>query len=294
MELRHLRYFVTVAEELHFARAALRLNIAAPTLTVQIQEIERTLSAKLFTRTKRSVALTPAGHAFLPEARAALAQFAKAETVGRSAGRGELGRIEIGYVASAAYSGVLQDQIGLFRRRWPQVHVNAFELGMNDLPQDVSDGKIDIGFVRLPLPLSNGLGSHVLVEDVFCLASPAQDARGTDVVSPKDLVQVDLILPEQSAGTYEVATRGGFTPRIVSVPGSLLAVLTQVSIGVGSAVVPSSVENILRLPGVDFNRLAGDPIRSQVAAIFRLDGASPSVLNMIEQIRETKPKSFVL
>jgi DNA-binding transcriptional LysR family regulator len=82
MELRHLRYFVALAEELHFARAAERLNIAPPTLTVQIQEIERTLSARLFVRTKRSVALTPAGEIFLSEARNVLEQFAKAESVG--------------------------------------------------------------------------------------------------------------------------------------------------------------------------------------------------------------------
>ncbi|HWT63646.1 MAG TPA: LysR family transcriptional regulator, partial [Ochrobactrum sp.] len=93
MELRHLRYFITVAEELHFSRAAERLNIAAPTLTVQIQEIERVLSVRLFTRTKRSVMLTSAGKVFLDEARLVLDQYAKAESAGRRAGRGEIGRI---------------------------------------------------------------------------------------------------------------------------------------------------------------------------------------------------------
>lgn len=116
MELRHLRYFVALAEELHFARTAERLNIAPPTLTVQIQEIERTLSARLFVRTKRSVALTPAGEIFLSEARNVLEQFAKAESVGLRAGRGEIGRVEIGYVGSAAFAGVLQDQISRFSR----------------------------------------------------------------------------------------------------------------------------------------------------------------------------------
>src|ERR1700757_4165815 len=99
MELRHLRYFVAVAETLHFGRAAEQLNIAPPTLTVQIQEIERTLSARLFQRTKRSVALTAAGEIFLSEARNVLDQFAKAESAGRRAGRGETGRVEIGYVS---------------------------------------------------------------------------------------------------------------------------------------------------------------------------------------------------
>src|ERR1700740_2175626 len=95
MELRHLRYFVTLAEELHFTRAAERLSIAPPTLTVQIQEIERTISARLFVRTKRSVALTAAGEVFLAEARNVLETYARAESVGRRAGRGEIGRVEI-------------------------------------------------------------------------------------------------------------------------------------------------------------------------------------------------------
>src|ERR1700743_3741138 len=98
MELRHLRYFVAVAETLHFGRAAAQLGIAPPTLTVQIQEIERTLSARLFARTKRSVALTPAGEIFLGEARAVLDQFARAESVGRRAGLGEICRVGVGHV----------------------------------------------------------------------------------------------------------------------------------------------------------------------------------------------------
>ena len=115
MELRHLRYFIAVAEQLHFGQAAEMLGIAPPTLTVQIQQIERTLDAQLFTRTKRSVALTQAGEAFLVEARAALEQFERAVNIGRRAGRGELGRVKLGFVGSAAFSGVLQQQGRAFR-----------------------------------------------------------------------------------------------------------------------------------------------------------------------------------
>src|ERR1700756_5520393 len=139
MELRHLRYFVTLAEALHFARAAERLGISPPTLTTQIQEIERTLSATLFARTKRSVALTPAGEIFLAEARNVLAQFARAENVGRRAGRGEIGRIEIGYVGGAAYSGVLQGQTARFRSAWPEVELKARELPIGDVVARVKE-----------------------------------------------------------------------------------------------------------------------------------------------------------
>jgi|SRR3984893_3483365 len=289
MELRHLRYFVALAEELHFARAAERLNIAPPTLTVQIQEIERTLSARLFVRTKRSVALTPAGEIFLSEARNVLEQFAKAESVGRRAGRGEIGRVEIGYVGSAAFAGVLQDQISRFSRAWPGAHLNAREFPMEELPQLIGEGQVDIGFVRLPMTLPRSLRLHALLRDHFCLALPSghTQAERTDAVRSGQLAEEAFIAPEQEAGTYEVARRGRFTPRIVSAPGSLLAVLTQVSFGTGVSVIPSIVRNVVHLPNVVFRPIAGEPILSEVAAVFRVNEASPTVRNLIEQIRES-------
>lgn len=287
MELRHLRYFVALAEELHFARAAERLNIAPPTLTVQIQEIERTLSARLLVRTKRSVALTPAGEIFLAEARSVLEQFAKAESVGRRAGRGEIGRVEIGYVGSAAYAGVLQGQIRQFCRAWPGVHLNARELPMDELPQLIVEGQVDIGFVRLPMTIPRPLRLHILLRDYFCLALPSSHrlAAGGDALRSRQLADEPFITPEQESGTYEVARRGRFTPRVVSAPGSLLAVLTQVSLGVGIAVIPSVVRDVVHLPDVTFRPISGAPIFSEVAAVFRSNESSPAVRKFIQQIR---------
>lgn len=288
MELRHLRYFIALAEELHFARAAQRLNIAPPTLTVQIQEIERTLAARLFARTKRSVALTPAGEVFLAEARAVLERFARAESTGRRAGRGEIGRIAIGYVGSAAYAGVLQDQTRRFRAGFPAVEVGAREWPMESLPGLVADGEVDVGFVRLPMALPRNLRTHVLLRDYFCLALPAGHvAAGQAALAPERLAGESFVAPEQGAGTYEVARRGGFAPRIVSAPGSLLAVLTQVSLGMGVAVVPSVVREVVNLPNVVFVRLAGATIPSEVAAVFRVSEGGPMVRNFIRQVLDT-------
>jgi DNA-binding transcriptional LysR family regulator len=289
MELRHLRYFVALAEELHFSRAAERLNIAPPTLTVQIQEIERVLSARLFLRTKRSVALTPAGQVFLSEARNVLEQYAKAESVGRRAGRGEIGQIEIGYVGSAAYAGVLQDQTARFRLAWPSVHLNAREFRMDDLPALVLDGRVDIGFVRLPITLPRSLKVHVLLRDYFCIALPSNHhaAGDTQSVRSNSLAADAFIAPEQEAGTYEVARRGKFTPRIISAPGSLLAVLTQVSLGTGISVIPSVVRNVVQMPNVIFRRIAGEPILSEVAAVFRSAESAPTVKKLIQQIAQS-------
>lgn len=286
MELRHFRYFVAVAEELHFARAAELLGIAPPTLTIQIQEIERTLSAKLLTRTKRSVALTSAGEVFLAEAKNVLAQFAKAQSVGRRAGRGEIGRIEVGYVGSAAYTGVLQEQTSLFRRSWPGVDINARELPMQDLPHLLDEGHVDIGFVRLPMTVPRGLRMHILVRDHFCVALPADHpgAVATSPVCPRSLFAAAFVTPEQDAGTREVARRGNFAPNIISAPGSLLAVLTQVSLGTGISVIPGVLTTVIHMPNVVFRPLAGDPIPSEVAAIFRTNEASPTVKKLIRQI----------
>ena len=142
MDIRHLRSFVTVAENLHFSRSAEQLGLSPPTLTAQIQEVERLLQARLFNRTKRSVSLTPAGEAFLTEARATLDQLDRAIHVGRRAGRGQVGRVEIGYVGSAAFFGVLQDQVQRFRNQWPDVMVNTKEFPTDQLTPLLEEGRI--------------------------------------------------------------------------------------------------------------------------------------------------------
>ncbi|ULU23635.1 LysR family transcriptional regulator [Dyella terrae] len=295
MELRHLRYFIAVAEELHFARAAERLGISAPTLTVQIQELEHTLRARLFTRSKRSVALTPAGEAFLGEARLALAQFERAQSVGQRAGRGEIGRIEIGYVGSAAYSGALQTQIQRFRAARPDVEIVATEQPMDELPGMLEQGRVDIGFVRIPMQLPSALMAHALVHDVFCAVLPSRHAllKVAGPLHAKALAGETFIVPEQPLGTYEIGRRGRFTPRIGAVPGSLIAVLTQVSVGAGVAIVPSVLKDVIDMPGVRFKPLAGKPVISGVAGIFRRQERSAAVSAFIQKMRATAALSVI-
>lgn len=285
MELRHFRYFVAVAEELHFARAAERLGIAPSTLTVQIQEIERTLQARLLQRTKRSVGLTAAGELFLEQARASLLRFDQAVGVGRRAGRGELGRIVIGYVGSAALAGILQRQMRRFRAEWPDVQLQANEQPMGRLPGLVAEGHVDLGFVRLPMALPDELRVHVLQRNRFCIALPASHRlAGTAAVDAHALEDDDFVVPEQDLGTREVGRRGRFVPRIVSAPGNLLTVLIEVSLRKGVAVVPDVVATTLALPDVVYKPLAGDPVTSELAALFRRGEGAPAVKNLIRQL----------
>src|SRR5450830_2041185 len=134
MELRHFRCVLVVANSLHFARAATELGISPPALSKQVQEAEALLGTRLFQRSKRSVALTAAGELFVLEARRALVQLEQAQDVARRAGRGQLGRLEIGSIASAAYSGVLQSQFARFRASHPGIHISAREYAMDALP----------------------------------------------------------------------------------------------------------------------------------------------------------------
>ncbi|MEM5437662.1 LysR substrate-binding domain-containing protein [Paraburkholderia diazotrophica] len=286
MELRHLRYFIAVAERLHFAQAAEALGIAPPTLTVQIQEMERTLQAQLFRRTKRTVALTPAGEAFLAEARETLAQFERTLNAGKRAGRGELGRIHIGYVGSAAFSGVLQKQIRAFRKSRPGVLVQATEHPMGELPALLEEGRVDVAFVRMPVDLPSSLRAHVLARDAFCAALPAEHplAAAAGPIKARALAGEIFVVPEQDLGTREIARRGRFNPRIVSAPGTLLAVLTQVSVGAGVAIVPNVLTRVVNLPNVVFKTLAGEPVVSEVAAVFRKFEHSPATKKLIEQM----------
>lgn len=315
LELRHFRCVLAVAHSLHFARAAVELGISPPALTKQVQETERLLGTRLFQRSKRAVALTAAGQLFVAEAARALAQMEQAQEVARRAGRGELGRLEIGYVASAAYSGVLQGQFARFRASHPGIHISAREYAMETLPALLDQGRVDLAFVRPPLHCPEGIAMVVLLRDRFVLAvqadSPlarppagqrveavkaveaveaveavkAVETLAAAAVQAAALAQQAFIVPEQEWGTVEVSRRGGFAAQVVSRPGSLVAVLTEVSLGVGCAIVPHSVMASVQLPGVLFRELAGPPIRSEIAAAFRRHEQAPAARAFIAQLR---------
>lgn len=286
MELRHFRCVLAVAHSLHFARAAAELGISPPALTKQVQETEQLLGTRLFQRSKRAVSLTAAGELFVIEAARALDQLAQAQDVARRAGRGELGRLEIGYVASAAYSGVLQDQFSRFRASHPGIHIGARETAMDALPGLLDQGRVDLAFVRPPLHLPDGIDMVVLLRDRFVLAVQADSPLARlGVIGPAALAQQAFIVPEQELGTLEVSRRGGFAAQVVSRPGSLVAVLTEVSLGVGCAIVPHSVMASVQLPGVVFRELAAPQISSEIAVAFRRHEQAPAASAFIAQLR---------
>ncbi|SOE92445.1 transcriptional regulator, LysR family [Burkholderia sp. D7] len=287
LELRHIRCFVCVARHLHFARAAEELDIAPPSLTKQIQETEQLLNVRLFHRTKRSVALTAAGEAYLPEALAALTHLSRGQELAALAQRGELGRIEVAYVASAAFAGVLQSTLRGFRKDHPRIEIVLSELAMDRVPAMLAEGLIDVAYVRPPMHYPEGIQAITLYRDHFILAihedSPLADSAG---VSPAQLRDCAFAVPEQDFGTLEVGRRGRFQPQLGQRPGPLAAVLACVSLGGNVAVVPRTLSDCVSFPGVVYKAITGKPIVSEIAVAFRRHERGPAVLEFIRYAKQ--------
>ncbi|MBE9606844.1 LysR family transcriptional regulator [Acetobacteraceae bacterium H6797] len=292
MELRHLRAFVAVAEHLHFAKAAETLGITPPSLTEQIQVLERLLDVRLFRRTKRSVALTDAGKLFLDEARLALAQVERAERIGRQAGRGERGIVEIGFAPSAGYAGVLAASVERYRQEHPEVVLQLHE--MESVPQleALATGRLDIGFVRPPLLAPPGVVIATLFQEPIVIAlSASHPLAAKERIAPADLAGEAFIIPNQGVSesfhhhTTALGEKGGFVPRLAHRGRDLIAVACLVELGMGVAAVPASLQASLTLQRLVYRPLAGPPQMADIAAAFRRNEAAPATQAFITQLR---------
>lgn len=298
LELRHLRCIVCVAKHLHFSRAAEELEIAAPSLTKQIQEAERLLGVRLFHRTKRSVALTAAGEAYLAEVAPALDQLARGAERAMLAERGEIGRVEVGYIASAAFAGVLRQAVGGFRKAHPRIEISIREVLMDRVPAMLGDGQLDAAYVRPPIQFLEGIQTMTVYQDSFVVALPAgSELAASPVVSPAQLRDQCFVLPEQEAGTLELARRGRFSPKLGARPGTLSAVVACVSLGSFVAVVPHTLADCLSMPGVVYRPIAGKPIPSEIALAYRQYERAPAVRAFLDYAKTdaltTRKRSLV-
>ncbi len=286
MEIRHFRYFLAVARHKSFVRAAEQLGIAPPTLTRQIQDLESELGTRLLQRSQREVSLTEAGRALQIEAEATLRQFESAQLSAQRAGRGETGHIQLGYVASAVFSGVLQNQVSEFRQRYADVGFTITEQLMPTLPRLIEEGRLDIGYVRSPMPLGESLSKLDLLEEAFVLALPASSwLRNLKQIEASRLQNETFILPEQISGTFEVAAQGGFAPKLGAQPGGLVSVVALVSLGQGVAVVPQSIVERIQLPNVQYRPIHDCQPRSYLSLIYRRYEKAAAVARFIEHVK---------
>ena len=292
MELRHFRYFIAVAEERHFARAAARLNIAAPTLSHQIRSLESILGAKLFTRkTKTAVALTPAGKRFFDEARATLKQADHAALVVRRAARGEAGNLAIGYLLAASCSGLLSSALRGFRAAHPEVSFQLRKLGPLAMYPAMVDGVIDVAFTCAADRYPSGLLGVTIERSPLFLAVP----EGHRLAVRKQIA-VDALGDEEFVSTSASAEIGPWSsitgkiakmasPRIRAHADDVGSMLTLVSAGMGIGIVSAPLAR-LAIPGVVFRKLTGVAQRAEVALVYRRNEDAPVVEAFIQQMHK--------
>jgi DNA-binding transcriptional LysR family regulator len=292
MELRHLRYFVAVAEELHFGRAAARVRIAQPPLSQQIRQLERELGVVLFTRTKRRVELTPAGGAFLEEARRVLAQAERAMRTAQRADRGEIGHLAIGYVPSADLD-ILPRVLRVWGARFPHVEIELHALLPAAQIEALRNGRIQVGFVRLPVD-EGGLVVESIQREPLLAALPQRHRLArTARVRLADLAAETMILfPRHVApGYYDLfisaCRRAGFTPRTLH-PGSMQTNLALVSAGLGVTLMPASIRS-LRRAGVVYRALAPPVPHVELAVAYRRDERSAVLPAFLQVLRAVVP-----
>ena len=291
MELRHLRSFLAVAEELHFGRAAARLHISQPPLSQQIRRLEDELGARLFRRTKRRVELTPAGHAFLTEARLTLAQAERAVGAAQRAARGELGELVVGYVASATY-GPLPNVIRMFRKRFPDVDLRLQNLRSVQQRQALVDRGIDVGIVR-PQVADPRLIYEAIWRESVIVALPGNHPLTRRVtVDVSELATEPFVVgePEAAGSFYDefftLCRRSGFTPRVAHRAPDVHAAIALVAAGLGIAPVPAAIQGFKR-KGVVYRPLRPRRFRTQMGLAWRRDDDSALVQQFRRIARET-------
>lgn len=297
-DLRQWRYFVTVAEERHFGRAATRLSMTQPPLSQAIRALEDALGVVLFARTKRSVALTAVGAALLPDVRRLLEAADALPPLARSLARGETGSLALAFVSTADY-GLLPSLLHAFGARYPRVRLQLAEATSDVQIEELVAGRIDAGLIIPPVPPRHAaeLSYLPVVREPLVLAMPATGSPDAlsgaldDVpVRLADVAALPLVIfPRRLApGFYDIITgcygAVGETPRIGQEAIQMQTIVSLVSAGMGVALVPQSLRN-LRRTGVVYRPLADGAPVVETGLVWRTGDVSPVLAGFIDIVR---------
>ena len=291
MELRHLRYVLAVAEELHFTHAAERLCIGQPPLSQQIKQVEEEVGAKLFKRGTRSVELTDAGRAFLPHAKAALREAEQAIHAARQANRGELGTVRIGFTSSASFNRHVPRIVSHFRDAYPEVELYLMEQATNLLLNALQENAVDIVFIRPTLGQRENLVSLTLPPEALWIALPAGHPLSKwESLQLIDLAHEAFVLYPRENGSllYDsiiaACRNAGFSPYVAQEAPQMASTVNLVAAGVGVAIVPESMCQI-HPQGVTYVRIA-DPAPSAMLWVAHRHSQTvpPVVQNFMQEV----------
>lgn len=290
MELRHLRYFIAVAEEGNFRRAAERVGIAQPPLSSQIKDLEEELGVQLFRRLPRGAALTEAGEAFLAEVNVILGHLDYAKKMALRGAAGEFGRLRVGFTGSAAFNEAVPKTIRAFRRLYPKVELTLAELNTVQLIEQLRHRSIDAAFIRPGPNPPEGLTVTSLAEDAMMIVVPTGHRLASEYATPLSALKGEpLIMHSRALGAdlydevIDACRRTGFEPTIGQVSPQITSIANLVAVEMGVSIVPAPLSNI-RVPGVVFLPIVGDAPRARLALATHPDDNSVLTRNFREQV----------
>lgn len=292
IETRLFHYFVAVAEEQHFTRAALRLKITPPTLTEQIKKLEGGLGLKLLVRRGNTpVVLTPAGMRFLAQALQVLRQVDHATAVARQAARGELGRLDIGFTTGVFFAGLLPPWLAGFRRANPAIDIDMHKLVPRAQIARLERKDLDAGFTRASHKYPAGIQGFEIHREPLVLALPSEHPLARRKKIAPAMLKDDTFVNSRAGPdvgfwghTDAVAEIGNFTPRVVRRDDDLTTILTHVALGYGIAVVPKRITR-MNVANIVYREIAAKPVPlTSIAFVYRRD-ASPTGTLLIKHMR---------
>ena len=297
MELRHLRYFIAVAEEGHVTRAAERLGIQQPPLSQQIRALETELEVQLFRRKPRGVELTQAGEALLTEARTVLDRVEHAVAAARRTGRGDAGRIGVGFTSSASFHPFVPRIIREFREASPLVALSLEEAGTGELVDGLLAERIDAAFVRSPIGAAAEVAVHSVLKEEMVVALPAGHrlaAGASPARLPLAALEPEIFILYRrplGPGLYDAiiaaCQRAGYSPRIGQEAPRMLATLSLVAAGLGVTLIPASMQR-MGMEGVVYRPLARNAgLIAPLNLACRRGESAPAVRRLIALVRRT-------
>lgn len=289
MKFRQLRYFLVLADELHFGRAAERLAISQPPLSWNIRQLEESVGARLFVRSSRGVRLTPAGRALVPAAQVLLAQADEAARLARDVERGVQGVLRIGVVSSMLYRGLPQ-LLRALAQRLPRVQVRTSEMNSGDQIVALAHGRIDVGFVHT-MQLPPTLERLTYSTEPFVACVPATHTLApSPTLTPFDLRNETFVMfardasPDYYERVLTLCTGAGFYPNVCHEARHWLSVVSLVAQGLGVAFVPQALERSA-VGGAAFIPLEGADARSQTYCVWRKDSDNAALETLLDDVR---------